>query len=450
MRQSRPREERRVSGNAARFFEKEQAGKGSPFNFHTMTEIEAGIKEIRARIEIEDLETEELDVKIETLKRHGRPEDKEQAEELTETLRKKRKSSSDLRFRAQNLEAEKFTFLESTVNSSPHERQALLMSILLRPIRQARGESKEGKAGRTKSFKVDLIKYYDAGDPDTCTILSPKVEGEEARVRYRHLWCPITKQFHASSDIIAAHIVPYTLGPQVVSYLLGEMVQDTTILGNGMLMHEKFEKKFDSADIVLVPDGPFGKGDTLELKLVLIDQDLANLVVIAPRKWKDFDGVRLQFRNLSRPQKRYLYLRYAMTMMHMFNHKRSGYEALRERIWPSRLVWATPDRWLNGRLMSGIIGEHLGTFDGDKYGSKEDQENLNEAFRAAIDAIPTRDDYDDDDDDEEDLDFDEDSIVVPATPTITADEKEDLDSSPTPQVSSLPIRRDPKEPESQT
>ena len=68
------------------------------------------------------------------------------------------------------------------------------------------------------------------------------------------IWCCVSQDYFDQSDVRAAHIVPHTLGPELVDYIFGTgsgSRLDTA--DNCILMHRNVERAFDKGNFVLVP-----------------------------------------------------------------------------------------------------------------------------------------------------------------------------------------------------
>jgi hypothetical protein len=386
---------RKVSTDATASYEEENAKEPST-PMQNMRVFSAKITELEALTRLTDVEAEHLSSQIDTLKRE-RPEDEDTIAELIDKMRKKRKTSAEHIQKSLALQSERATFLESTTGSNSMTRTELLETILLAPTKQKRGtvESRNGQ----KAWKESLVEFYDFGEPGTRR--SAGMNGE--KVRYDQYWCPILREYMEPKVIKAAHIAPHTLGPTMISYLTGTATDTTMLMGNGILLYTVFEDQLDRGGIAFVPAA--GTDDPVELKLVLVDESLRSKRAFLAKTWGDFDGQTLEFKNSARPQKRFLYLRYAMTILHAWRSKLQGFEVLQSRIWPSRLIWATPGKYIRKSpllVIGGMIGEHLDqTFDDQD--DPDISQHLIAKFRAVIDEIPTNDhdDFEDDDDSDE-------------------------------------------------
>lgn len=221
--------------------------------------------------------------------------------------------------------------------------------------------------------------------------------------KYEKLWCPVIQGYQRSDTVTAAHLAPNALGPSLLTYLTGTPVETTMLVGNGILLDRSIEEELDNGNVAIIPVGNIE--DPVELKLVIIDESLRS-VRFGNGTWDVFDGRVLKFKNSARPQKRFLYLRYAMTMLYALRHKRPGYESLQSNIWPSRIIWASPGKYVRKssiQVIAGLIGEHFTeTFDDeeDPHSSSEIHQNLTAKFRAVVDGMPNCDSDSDDDDDE--------------------------------------------------
>src|SRR5258708_7983737 len=99
-----------------------------------------------------------------------------------------------------------------------------------------------------------------------------------------------------------------------------------------------------------------------------------------------------------------------MTMLYGWRYKTPGHENLQANVWPSRVVWATPGKYVRKSSLhsiGGLIGEHFtDTFDDDEDPAalSDISQNLMAKFQAVIDEMPGNRSDDDDldylDDDE--------------------------------------------------
>jgi hypothetical protein len=89
------------------------------------------------------------------------------------------------------------------------------------------------------------------------------------------------------------------------------------LVGNGILLHKKIEIQLDRGAVALIPANLVIEDTPIELKFVLINEsERQNRIAVGGTTWGDIDGRILEFKNSARPLKRYLYLRYAMTILY--------------------------------------------------------------------------------------------------------------------------------------
>lgn len=387
---------RKTSLDATARFEQENATEPST-PMQAARVYTAKIEQLGAQSRLDDIEAENYSRRIDALKR-TRPADDEEVAELLGNMRKKRISSAERQKKLLALHSEQATFLESTTNSTPLTRAEFLETILLTATRQARGEAESRNL--QGPWKQSLVDFYDAGEPGSAKI---SIKNGVQSVRYAWLWCPVSGDYLPSTSVRAAHIAPKRLGPSTLSYLTGTTVDTTTLIGNGMLLATPFENALDQGHIILIPTGR--TESPIELKLVLINEEMRNMRYSQGKNWSDVDGQILQFKNSARPQKRFLYLRYAMTILYAIRYKVPGYERLQSNFWPSRVIWASPGKYVRKsalQIVGGFIGEHFtDTFDDDE-DSVAVSQNQMAKFRAVVDTPSSRnvDGEDAEDDDE--------------------------------------------------
>jgi hypothetical protein len=398
---------RKTSADATARYEKETAQE--PFTtMQNMRVYSAKVEELAAQIQLADYEAEhlssqmkDLSGQIENLKRDRPDADDEDMKAKLEVLRKrvkaKRATSAKYIERTLNLKSERATFLESTSDIGASKRAQLLEKLLLEPTKQARKQRNRDGQNR---WKQKLIEFYDSGKPASEKMM-PDDETQVKPAKYKAIWCPVLQEYLLTEDVIAAHICPNSLSPALISHLTGAETETTMLLGNGILLTRSVGRQLDQGGIALIPAR--GIEDPIQLKLVVIDESIRSLSYGGKEKWDDLDGRILKFKNSSRPQKRLLYLRYAMTMLHAWRSKLPGYESLQSNIWPSRIIWASPGKYVRKSTLQsigGLIGEHFEeTFDDEEDLSSlsEISRNLTAKFQAVVDGMGSDDDDDDED-----------------------------------------------------
>lgn len=170
-------------------------------------------------------------------------------------------------------------------------------------------------------------------------------------------WCPISKSFHLERDIVAAHIVPYTIGEVSAAYLYGMDPENgyeaIWSVANGMLLHQEIERALDAAQIIIVPD----ENDENELKLVVLDESILDVLVTNKGPtFRDLNNQKLEFKTAARPSRRNLHLHYVLSLI---RHKRfnvEGWENDKTKI-TNPAVWGTPGRWVRRSIIKALAFE---------------------------------------------------------------------------------------------
>ncbi|PNP43707.1 hypothetical protein TGAMA5MH_04679 [Trichoderma gamsii] len=175
-------------------------------------------------------------------------------------------------------------------------------------------------------FRKKVLKAYDAIDEDL-------------------LWCVISGKYFPASTMKAAHIVRYNLGEPSARHLFGPPGdKDGHLMSdkNGIPMYERYEKAFDDARLVIVPDGDSEKGCW---KVYCLDDPDTHKPSKAVPFGRELHGRSLQFQNDFRPSSRYLYFAFCMSILRKQRHEVPGW-------WRDYLVdgpgkvWATPGTYL--------------------------------------------------------------------------------------------------------
>lgn len=130
----------------------------------------------------------------------------------------------------------------------------------------------------------------------------------------------------------------------------------------GITLLGKIEAALDSGNIVFVPDKP-AIGEDIVWRCVLLNQDNAPHEYMKPGKWGELDGKELVFLTPNRPARRYLYLRYVITILHW---KREGkmdcIEQVLNRTSIRGYLWATPGRYLRESMLTMLarkVSDHF-------------------------------------------------------------------------------------------
>ncbi|KAI1770240.1 hypothetical protein F4818DRAFT_455858 [Hypoxylon cercidicola] len=228
------------------------------------------------------------------------------------------------------------------------------------------GVGKRSRSEQSK-FKTSLIDYYDAA------ITDPK---RPKKILYIH--DTATGHDFLKSTITAAHLVPHSLGNDMLVALFGgnfEGELDTP--NNGLLLHQIVKTAMDDGVIAIVPDiadNPsteevtlWDNSDLKDYKWKIIDpeaqildealevnrEDLANPMTI-----RDIENRKLSFKNSMRPRARYLY--YLFALAHLKLAWRQEYRQDPKAVLEKQLVkgfWATKGRYLKRSFLLALANE---------------------------------------------------------------------------------------------
>lgn len=158
------------------------------------------------------------------------------------------------------------------------------------------------------------------------------------------LWCPIIKEYAAQEDVIAAHIVPYSLNRGVAEYLFGHgsgVRMDTP--DNCLMIFKKAEIAMNNHQLVFLP---VDRDETpIKRWRIHLTMDDARGTLLYPGKpLGDLDGSELEFKNSNRPAARFLYYHFVLTIMICRDRRSAGWEKNMKLL--TGKPFATWGRWM--------------------------------------------------------------------------------------------------------
>ena len=230
--------------------------------------------------------------------------------------------------------------------------QAYLMA-LVGSLSEPAGARIKNPGARNKhdqeSFRNMLRKAY---TPEQGT-----AEFDPPEKKLSMLWCPVTRKWHESSNMRAAHIVPHAIGEFNASYIFGvPLDKGWKVLwwfDNGLILHPRIEKHFDNARIVIVPHGDCEN----ELQLVVLDDSLLDAPSCSGGPlYRELNHEKLVFKTESRPKKRNLYFHCLITLFRRHRYMVSGCERDQEKIQMGR-IWGTPGKWMRAGVIQALALE---------------------------------------------------------------------------------------------
>ncbi|CAK7220401.1 hypothetical protein SCUCBS95973_004141 [Sporothrix curviconia] len=183
---------------------------------------------------------------------------------------------------------------------------------------------------KEKQFRHDLIKAYGS-------------ESDE----WGWLWCPISQRY-VENKTVAAHIVNANIGEVTARALFGDDEEHIWSLHNGLIIHKDFERLLDNGKAVILPfsDSP----SETRFRFVLLTDDIGRMTSRVTTA--DLRDRELEFKNRFRPAKKYLYFKFAITLLRRRRGEVPGHlEDLHKLPSPSRALWASPGPYLKKSIL---------------------------------------------------------------------------------------------------
>ena len=138
-------------------------------------------------------------------------------------------------------------------------------------------------------------------------------------------WRPLLAGYYDSTNFIAAHIVPYRLGPEVVDYLFGAgSGSRLNSPDNCMIIHRDAEHLLDNGSFVLMPADP-SESPIRSWKIRITNSAAINADV--GRKYlRELDNKEVEWKNENRPAARFLYFHFVITLLRNQRDRTPGWE----------------------------------------------------------------------------------------------------------------------------
>ena len=228
------------------------------------------------------------------------------------------------------------------------------------------------------------------------------------------IWCCVSQDYFDQSDVRAAHIVPHTLGPELVDYIFGAgsgSRLDTA--DNCILMHRTVQRAFNNGNFVLVPvdasEIPILRWRIQMTNLAALNTDMGKVTL------KELDGKEVMFKNDNRPASRFLYYHFVVTLLRNKRDRRQGREKYLVEL-PTGRPFAAVGPFLRESMLLALAvmagdldpteAARLLGVEGDTFVEAEKLLEVEEAevARRALEAHETMDGEDVDEDSEEDAD----------------------------------------------
>lgn len=155
-------------------------------------------------------------------------------------------------------------------------------------------------------------------------------------------WCPIAKGWFDAESIKAAHIVPRSIRPEVVEYLLGRGSSSRlNTSDNCLLIHESVERAFDKGVFVLLPVDP--KEQPIKRWKIQLINDTALNTDMGRTSFKSLNNTEVDFKTEARPASRFLYYHFVVSLLRNKLYRQPGWETYLAEL-PTGRPFATPGK----------------------------------------------------------------------------------------------------------
>ena len=241
-----------------------------------------------------------------------------QIRHITDTQYKKAQKEANVRLVSLGedmwKERRKLRMLEEAANELPAlgpDTEGAFTAVLMRLYKDPFGHGKRLSSLQTR-MKDEAIARYE-------TFKGAPKSG-------RH-WCPITQDYHEKDSITAGHIIPYSLGPEVVDYICGPGAGlRLNSADNCLPMESKVEKHFDKGHFVLLPVDPTESPIKQWKVQVTNDSALDRLVGNYGEELRDYQGRILVWQNEERPAARFLYYHFVVTLLRNSHYSKYSHQ----------------------------------------------------------------------------------------------------------------------------
>ena len=178
-------------------------------------------------------------------------------------------------------------------------------------------------------------------------------------------WCPISKDYYDCKNVVAAHIVPSRLGPELMDYTFGHGSGSRLFAADNCLLIQKgVEEHFDAGHFVLIPadrcESPIKRWKIHVTNESCLNSDMGR------KRVKDFDGTEVEFKNEVRPAARFLYYHFIITLLRNKHYRCPGWERSLETLIAGQ-PFATPGRYLRASMLL-VLARKIGDLSAEEEG----------------------------------------------------------------------------------
>ena len=175
------------------------------------------------------------------------------------------------------------------------------------------------------------------------------------------LRCLLSGFLGESHEVRMAHIVPAMLEFELADYIFGAGAASRLFSAdNGLLMHSRLERAFDSGHFVIIPVDP-GERPIRRWKSIVTSDAAQNEVhsVGDVQRLHDLDEREICFPTQHRPAARFLYFHMVMTLLRLRQYREPGWETAWTRLVSCR-PWPTPGPYLRKSMLvrlASLVGD---------------------------------------------------------------------------------------------
>ncbi|KAI1750391.1 hypothetical protein F4782DRAFT_532498 [Xylaria castorea] len=231
----------------------------------------------------------------------------------------------------------------------PGSEAAVVVGESLLAMYRALDGVKNTSKKRTKTWRADVEKYYEATGQDNMT------------------WCHACGKYRLSENIKAAHIVPFFLHLENLSTeIFGRRGYELQTPSNSLLLSGRIKCWFDKYCLVIVPVD-YDETPITRWKIEIVGNSIAN----TPYEdidssghqsvGKDLDGKELQFLSKERPASRFLYFHFIMALVRIRDIHATGWKEVWARYF-TKQPFPAPGNYLRQTMLLAI-SQHFQTTD---------------------------------------------------------------------------------------
>ncbi|KAI9767050.1 MAG: hypothetical protein M1839_004640 [Geoglossum umbratile] len=223
------------------------------------------------------------------------------------------------------------------------DSEGAFVSALLRLYKDPNTSKKRSSTRQTDMREKAIIAY---------SALATKGDIKSYNAGSSWLRCTISGEFKPKIEIKAAHIVPASLGPELVDYVFGNGTGSRLFsTDNCIMLYRGLEQAFDSGNFVIVPADP-AERPIRRWKTVLVNESSRNqrIDLSTIGHLGLLDEREIKFPTDYRPAARFLYYHFLTSLLRCRYYQQPGWE----KVWAKMKTgqpWPTPGRYLRESML---------------------------------------------------------------------------------------------------